>query len=146
MENYCKENFLNNRVVGLKPYYEMPLYYKVSTVLVLPSITTKTSKEPWGLVVNEAFNQGCPVVTTDAVGAGVGGLVKNEINGFVVPEKNFKALAEAIDKILNDNSLREKLSKNAKEEIKLWTYERQAKGFLNAIKYSLMGSRDAKGD
>jgi len=138
MGNYCKENFLNRRVVGLKPYYEMPSYYKVSTVLVLPSITTKTFKEPWGLVVNEAFNQGCPVVVTDAVGAGVGGLVKNGINGFVVPEKNSKALAEAIDKILNDNSLREKLSKNAKEEIKIWTYERQAKGFLDAVEYSLM--------
>jgi len=135
VKKFCIENQINYRITGIVPFSQLPPYYKLADVLVLPSITTKTFKEPWGLVVNEAFNQGCPVVVTDAVGAGVGGLVKNGVNGFVVPEKNSDVLAEAINKILKDNSIREKLSKNAKEGIKLWTYERQAKGFLDAVKY-----------
>jgi glycosyltransferase involved in cell wall biosynthesis len=135
INNHCEKNQIDFRMVGVIPYHKLPVFYKLANLLVLPSITTKTFKEPWGLVVNEAFNQSCPVIVTDAVGAGVGGLVKDGVNGFVVLEKDSKALAEVIDKILNDNSLRERLSKKAKEEIKLWTYERQAKGFLDAVRF-----------
>ncbi len=137
IETYCKENNIDYRLVGLVPYNELPVYYKIARVLVLPSITTKTFKEPWGLVVNEAFNQGCPAIVTDAVGAGVGGLVKDGINGFVIPERNAQELAKTITSILTDEVLYKKLSMNAKEEIKNWTYERQAQGFLDAVKYSL---------
>ena len=135
IEKYCKDNEIDYRFIGLVPYYDLPPYYKLATVFVLPSITTKTFKEPWGLVVNEAFNQGCPSVVTDAVGAGVGGLVKDGINGFVVPEKNTNALADAISKVLYNDMIRQNLSINALEEIKKWIYERQANGFLDAIKY-----------
>ncbi len=137
MAKSFNENGINSVFTGIIPPEELPPFYKLSTLLVLPSITTKTFKEPWGLVVNEAFNQGCPVVVTDAVGAGVGGLIIDGENGFVVPEKDSFALAEAIRKILLQRDLREKLSKNAKEEIKKWTCQRQAKGFLDAVKHSL---------
>ena len=99
IERYCEENKIDYRITGIIPYDKLPPFYKLASVVVLPSITTKTFKEPWGLVVNEAFNQGCPVVVTDAVGAGVGGLVKDGINGFVVPEKDVNSLADAISKI-----------------------------------------------
>ena len=66
----------------------------MADVYVLPSITTRLFKEPWGLVVNEAFNQGVPVIATDAVGAAAGGLVENGVNGFVVPEGNSRAIEE----------------------------------------------------
>jgi glycosyltransferase involved in cell wall biosynthesis len=137
IEEYCKKNGINYRITGIIPYYNLPPFYRLARVLVLPSITTKTFKEPWGLVVNEAFNQGCPVVVTDAVGAGVGGLVKDEINGFIVPEKDPDRLAEALEKIILDYELWKKLSINAAEEIKKWTYERQAQGFLCAVNYAL---------
>jgi len=136
IEEFCLKNNIDYRMLGIIPWEQLPPYYKLASILVLPSITTKTFKEPWGLVINEAFNQGCPVVVTDAVGAGVGRLVKNGENGFVVPEKNSEALAEAIRKIIEDPELRRKLGENALNEIKLWTYERQAKGFLDAVEYS----------
>lgn len=145
MEKFCNENGIESVFTGIVPPEELPPFYKLSTLLVLPSVTTRTFKEPWGLVINEAFNQGCPVVVTDAVGAGVGGLVINGENGFVVPEKNSFALAEAIEKILLQRDLREKLSKNAKEEIEKWTYERQAKGFLEAVKYATQMNEYFKG-
>lgn len=137
IERFCEDNEINCRLVGLVPNSDLPPYYKLATVLVLPSITTKTFKEPWGLVVNEAFNQGCPVVVTDAVGAGIGGLVKDGVNGLVVHERDVDAIEGAIKKIVYNNQLRETLSRSAREEIKKWTYERQAKGFLDAVEYSL---------
>lgn len=137
IEKFCQDSKLDYRLVGRVPHSDLSSYYNIATLLVLPSITTTTFKEPWGLVVNEAFNQGCPVVVTDAVGAGMGGLVKNGVNGFVVAERNSDALAVAMNNILSDETLRQSLSHNALEEIKKWTYERQAKGFIDAIEYSL---------
>jgi hypothetical protein len=32
-----------------------------------------SGKKPWGLVVNEAMNQGLSVIATEAVGAAAGG-------------------------------------------------------------------------
>ena len=40
-------------------------FYAGSDVVVVPSIPTREFLEPWGLVVNEAFHQGVPVIATD---------------------------------------------------------------------------------
>ena len=71
-------------------------YYATADLFVLPSVTMPTGKEPWGLVVNEAMNQGLPVVATEAVGAAAGGLVQAGVNGFIVPERDSEALAQVI--------------------------------------------------
>ena len=51
----------------------------------MPSLRTRSFREPWGLVANEAMNQGLAVIATDEVGAAAGGLVRHERNGLVVP-------------------------------------------------------------
>jgi len=112
-------------------------YYAIADILVLSSVTMPTGKETWGLVVNEAMNQGVPVVATDAVGAAAGGLVESGVNGFVVPERDSIALAEAIGRILNDNELRAKMSQNARRIIAGWDNERMVQGFQQAIAYAL---------
>src|SRR5262249_44959708 len=52
------------RFVGSKTIEEMPLYYQLADMLVLPS-----EQEVWGLVVNEAALAGLPVVVSEACGA-----------------------------------------------------------------------------
>lgn len=140
IEQSCRNFGLQVVFTGLLRCSSLPPYYKLATVTVLPSVTTPNYevwgfKEPWGLVANEAFNQGCPVVVTDTVGAAAGGLVKDNVNGLIVPERDSEALAEAISSIINNHKLRDELSRNAREEIKSWTYERQAKGVLDAVRY-----------
>lgn len=108
-------------------------YHAIATVLALPSVSTRMGKETWGLVINEAFNQGVPVVATDAVGAAAGGLVQDGVNGFIVPEKDSPALAQAIQRILDDPALRTKMSTNAREIIASWDNEHMVEGFLDTI-------------
>ena len=50
---------VNNRVrfIGYVPAEDSIPYYALANVFVLPSITLPQGKEPWGLVVNEAFDQ-----------------------------------------------------------------------------------------
>ena len=111
-------------------------YYAIADIFVLPSITTKDFKEPWGLVINEAMNQGCPIIATDAVGAAAGGLVENGKNGFVVQERDSEVLKNAINKLISDESLRLKMSSCSKERIKDWTQENMVRGFIDAVEYT----------
>ena len=74
---------------GLIPPREVPLYYAASDVVVVPSL-----QEAWGLVATEAMASGKPVIATR-----VGGLVDQVFeghNGFLVPPRNPRAIAERI--------------------------------------------------
>ena len=42
---------------------KLPNYYKNNDVFILPS-----KSEPWGLVIEEALNNGLPVIVSDKVG------------------------------------------------------------------------------
>jgi glycosyltransferase involved in cell wall biosynthesis len=115
----------------------LPAYYRLATLLVLPSITTRDFREPWGLVVNEAMHQGCPVVATTAVGAAMGGLVRDGETGLVVPERDSAALEAALSRILTDPTLQRRFSARSLEVMQEWTQERMVAGFTAAINAAL---------
>ena len=110
-------------------------FYAIAWVYVLPSITLPEGKEPWGLVVNEALNQGLPVIATDAVGAAAGGLVQDGINGILVPERDRSTLAQALQCILDTPGLRQRMGCQAQQIIADWDNERMVLGFRQAIDY-----------
>ncbi len=108
-------------------------YYALAWLSVLPSVTTPLFKEPWGLVVNEAYNQGVPVIATTAVGAAAGGLVQDGLNGLIVPERDSAALAQALRTLLDDAPLRQRMGQQARASIAEWDNERMVGGFHQAI-------------
>ena len=63
---------------GQKTAREIALYYAFARCFVLPS-----TREPWGLVVNEAMAAGLPVIVSDRCGCAED-LVHDGENGFVV--------------------------------------------------------------
>ncbi len=69
------------------------------------------------------------------VGAAAGGLVQDQINGFIVPEKDAQVLQTALGKILRDESVHDEMSKNALQEVSKWTYRRNVGGYLRGINY-----------
>jgi glycosyltransferase involved in cell wall biosynthesis len=105
--------------------------------MVLPSITTRTFKEPWGLVVNEAFNQGVPVIATDAVGAAAGGLVQHGKTGLIVQERDASALSEALTTLLVNEKLRMEMSAETRKVVAKWSNHEMVDGFARAIDYAL---------
>jgi len=125
----------NVRFSGYVPPEKTVPYYALAWVLILPSVTMPYGKELWGLVVNEAFNQGVPVIATDAVGAAAGGLVQDGVNGFIVSERDSAALAQALQRILNDLPLREGFGQNAQRIVANWDNEQMVMGFRQAIEY-----------
>ncbi|WP_456324154.1 glycosyltransferase [Desulfonauticus submarinus] len=93
---------------------DMLSYYYACDVFVLPSIA-KT--EAFGLVQLEAMACGKPVVNT-LLPTGVPYVSVSGETGFTVPPKDPKALAEVVNKLLDDNELYAKFSKNARKRVK----------------------------
>ncbi|MFH1245579.1 MAG: glycosyltransferase family 4 protein [Candidatus Omnitrophota bacterium] len=87
----------------------MPL--SLMDVFVFPSLL-----EGLGLAIIEAQAMGVPVVATDV--GGIYTLVKDGVNGFLVPPKDSKALAQAILKLLKDKELAGTFSQRAREQAK----------------------------
>jgi glycosyltransferase involved in cell wall biosynthesis len=119
--------------LGRASAQELRNFYRAADVLVLPSIPTRTFREPWGLVVNEAFNQQLPVIATDAVGAVAGGLVRDRRNGLVVPAGDARALAQAMRTLALDPRLRARLGAAARADVRPYTYDAWAAGFSSAL-------------
>ena len=112
---------------------ELRNFYEASDVLVVPSIPTRTFREPWGLVANEAMNRGLPVIASDAVGAAAGGLVKDGRNGLVVPAGDAVALAAALRQLARDPDQRARMGTAGREDVAAYTQEAWAEGFSRAL-------------
>jgi glycosyltransferase involved in cell wall biosynthesis len=130
-------------VLGYTPHAAIPGELAHARCLVLPSVTTKWGREPWGLVINEAMAAGVPVITTDAVGAAAAGLVQDGRNGFVVPEKTPDALATAMSRLVSDASLAGMLGARARADVAEFDYSRMVHAFAKAIDHAV-AARNAK--
>jgi glycosyltransferase involved in cell wall biosynthesis len=112
---------------------ELRALYAAADVVIVPSITTATFKEPWGLVVNEAMLQGTPVIASDAVGAVAGGLVRDGRNGLVFPAGDADALAARLSALAGNPELRARLGEAAREDAGKYTPEAWAEAFSRAL-------------
>jgi len=108
LQEVRKELGLDDLVIFIGPrsQEELPYYYSASEACVMPSLY-----ESFGMVALEAMACGTPVIASR-----VGGLtytVRDGETGFLVPEKNPKALAEKLELVLTDACLRRRLAHRA---------------------------------
>ena len=84
---------LKNRVIFtgfLEEQWMVSAIYRASDVLCIPSVF-----EPWAVVVNEAAAAGMAIVASEVVGAAAE-LVRDGVNGRVIPVRDLKALTKAL--------------------------------------------------
>jgi glycosyltransferase involved in cell wall biosynthesis len=108
--------------------------YARSHVVVIPSIASRRFREPWGLVANEAMNQHCAIIATDAVGAAAGGLVRDGVTGLVVPAGDPRALSSALERLAADPALRIGLADRGAQAVAAYTQQAWADGFAEALR------------
>ena len=92
---------------------KLPHIYQSHDVFILPS-----KSEPWGLVVEEALNNGLPVIVSNMVGCHEA--IVNRNNGLVFKYDDKNALFQAIEKMTDVkyyNQLRKNISKYDFEKI-----------------------------
>lgn len=120
------------KLLDFIPKSKMASYISMADVFVYPSISPSSSPhgEPWGLTLNEAVQLSKPIVSTNMV-ASAFDLISEGNNGFVVPEKNEKALARAIEKAID---LPKKTVDSTSEDLmKMYSYDNMASGFIEAL-------------
>ena len=86
---------------------DVPSFLYGADIFVCTSITEAGPMTVW-----EAMSMGKAVVTTD-VGS-VGQYIENGISGFIVPDRDSKALSIKVEELLNDPALRKKMGAGAR--------------------------------
>lgn len=71
-------------------------------------------------IIIEAFIAGTPVVATDCSPGGARLLIDNERNGFVVPMRDYKALAAQCVKVIEDPKLSNSFIQQSRTKLKLF--------------------------
>lgn len=114
---------------GNIPPSELPLYYAVADVLVLPA-----EREPWGLVVNEAMACGLAVIAHKDCGAAVD--LVDEGNGVRLESFSVEEMARAMKRLASDEPLLRSMQQCSRERIQGWSIEAAARGIVRAVEAS----------
>jgi len=116
---------LNDVIIftGWIPEDIVHLYYLASDIYVLPS-----SSESAPISLLEACVYGLPVITTRVGDYAV--MMKNLHHAIVIPPNNVDKLAEALLMLVQDEQLRRKLSRNAREFAKGFSWKEIARRHL----------------
>ncbi len=101
----------DNVLIDVFSLEDMPKLYAASLVCVYPS----TVSEPFGLTMLEALSSGRPMVVTRT--GGMPEIIKDGINGFIIPVKDFESLASRINCLLGNRELRERLGHTGRQMI-----------------------------
>ncbi len=128
-------NLKNVHLLGFKNQSELPEVYGISDVFVLPS-----SYDQRGLVINEAMACSLPIVVSDRTGVwGHGDLVQDGENGFVYPCGNVGALGQALQRLVTEPGLRERMAARSQEIISGFGYDQCVEGILKALEHETGG-------
>lgn len=120
---------LNNNVklLGFKNQTELGVFYKMCDVFVMPS-----SKEAYGLVINEVLNFLKPIITTTEVAAAKD-LLEHNVNGFIYEPQDIKTLSQYLEKFLNQRNLTSEMGKKNIHKLNNWSFSEGVKGIYKAL-------------
>ena len=102
------------KYIGMQKNKELPALFNQALFTVYPSVTLKRWEEQVGMVNLQSLACGTPVITTKS------GAIPEYINsrvGVLVPERDSKALAEAMRKLLSNEQYRSRLGQAGREYI-----------------------------
>lgn len=119
LKSHAKENI---EFLGAIDNQDLAKYYRDADVFILPSLV-----EPWGLVVEEALNNGTPVLVSDRVGCHPE--IVTSDNGIVFPpnKEGIKTAIKQISDLTRYNQMRESVSQMDFESVQ----ERQVQCYLH---------------
>ena len=128
LERRAEESKFNGvRFCGFRNQSELPRFFDIATVFVLPS-----RHEPWGLIVNEAMNAGRAVIVSDEVGSQPD-LVTDGVEGCIFAAGDVEALTAALRRVLATPETAAKMGQRGLERIRTWDFEEDVRGLRQAI-------------
>lgn len=135
LKDLCaKEKIKDVHFLGKIDYRDIPLYYGLSDVFVLPS--------QGGIVVPEAMACGKPVIITEECNVlrSIPNLVKQGENGFILKVGDIDSLAQHMMKVLSNPVLAKSMGTKSKQmSEEYFSIEKMLTGFEQAIDYVVKG-------
>ncbi len=125
------------KFLGSVAWTNVPALLRQATVFVVPSIRDGSGNED-GLptTILEAMASGLPIVASDI--AGVSLVVKDGINGLLVPPGDVTALGNAVNRILSDNNLKLSMGSAGRESVENnFSWIHSARLHLELINYAV---------
>jgi len=122
------------RLIGSQPYSRLPDIHRLADIFVLPSISTRTVQEQFGIALIEAMATARPVLTTHA------GAIDEVIGdaGLVVQPNDYYRLAEGLRTLAFDAELRARLAQRGFERVQqLYTRELIGEQVASAYRHVL---------
>jgi glycosyltransferase involved in cell wall biosynthesis len=103
-------------LLGAQPHEKVRLAYERASIFVLPCVVAADGDRD-GLpnVLLEAMASGVPAVSTSVVG--IPELIDSGCDGLVIPPNDTRALAKALERLLVDPCLRDRLARAARAKI-----------------------------
>lgn len=107
-----KELNLENRIImtGYLNHQEIERYLLDSSLFLMASVT-----EGLPMVLLEAMSYGIPCIAYETA-SGVNDVIDNDINGYIVKNRNEKEYIERINLIISDDNKRRKMGKEAQKK------------------------------
>ena len=112
---------------GFQAPEDLPKFFARADVFILPS-----RYDGWGVVVNQALGAGMPIICSDMVGA-ARDLVEVEANGLVFPSGNAPALADCMQRFIQQPGLIDSWGKVSRRRAQHWTPEAGAAKWVEAL-------------
>ena len=130
LKDYIRKNKIKNVFfAGFKDRKELPIYYAMADIFVLPS-----SGETWGSVINEAMNFKLPIITTDNVGSAPD-LIQEGKNGYIYKVGDITTLSKHLLRLLKNPKLIKKMGEKSYEIISKWSFDKDVEGIIKAMDY-----------
>jgi glycosyltransferase involved in cell wall biosynthesis len=126
----AETGFSGIRFCGFRNQSELPRFFDIATVFVLPS-----RHEPWGLIVNEVMNAGRAVILSDDCGCQPD-LITDGIEGCVFPVGDVDALASALQRVLITPETAAQMGQRGLERINHWSFEQDIQSLRQALAYT----------
>ena len=130
LSSLIKELHLENNVSleGYIPKEKLESYLLNSSIFLMASLT-----EGLPMVLLEAMSYGLPCIAYETA-SGVNDIIDNGKNGYVIKERNEELYVKRLQSLMDDATLRKKMSKEALEKVKCFSKENIVKKWYNILK------------